>query len=835
MAEERVNVVNAKGEAGTILKSELSQALQQGYRLEAAEETAARITPGEHPIDEALGAVGAFAGGVLDTTSFGLSRAVGEGVGMGRRQREIAEEHPTATLLGNLAGAVNPYGAGGVATAAGRVASGAVKGSGIASRIAAPIVGGVAEGGVFGIGQGFSDVALSENPMNAETILRTVGSNALYGGIAGGVVGAGGALLHEAAVGARDGMRKLAASAVPTAEKRVGEDLLETLARGPAKPSAEVKAAARADAKVLKGTLDDEAAALKTAREGVETEAKAYREELAEATKRFKSDLEKTDSLSRQWRARARSLPEFADDASATRQAYAQLDDAMTETGRFFPAEVRKETVIGKRGAPTAKTRNVYQLKLDDDAIHRVVREQPDALAALQRQRESAVNLLRTINPKTEIGSVDDVFRSADDLTGALTKGADAETRLAQMGERVASPKLEAIERQIDDLEKLYRNDPVRLAKETRKYVDAAEAAGLRATPDDLAAVAKANGLEGVPSAGSEMESVLKAKVYQKAAKAQLSARRGGAARPTQDGGLVSIGVGMAVDTMIDGALGFALGGMAGGLVGRVLRGGLGGMKGKLLKNAMKASGVIAEGIDGLLKSKAPTVARRGATEVGSVLSANSFGDTRRKAKTPQEMLKARAEELAEYLANPVAMEHRLHERLEGIRAVDLKLGDQVWSAAKRKLEFLAAKMPKNPGIGSVTNPDRWRPSEGEIAKFERYVRAADDPLVALDDMRAGRLTPETVETIQAVYPAMYAEIQRTIMETLPQLRAELPHRTRLQLSLFGIDVDSSLRGEFIASMQASPAAEQAQQQAPRPRVPPARKPEATPAQTMAG
>lgn len=118
---------------------------------------------------------------------------------------------------------------------------------------------------------------------------------------------------------------------------------------------------------------------------------------------------------------------------------------------------------------------------------------------------------------------------------------------------------------------------------------------------------------------------------------------------------------------------------------------------------------------------------------------------------------------------------------------------------------YLHSKMPKNPSQGQTLNEaiDDWHPSDQDIATFERYVKAAQDPLSVLDDMKAGTLTREGVETLKVLYPRLYGSIQTQTIEHLATLQVKLPYYQRINLSvLLGLPVDQSMTPSFVTQMQ---------------------------------
>lgn len=147
----------------------------------------------------------------------------------------------------------------------------------------------------------------------------------------------------------------------------------------------------------------------------------------------------------------------------------------------------------------------------------------------------------------------------------------------------------------------------------------------------------------------------------------------------------------------------------------------------------------------------------------------------------------------------------RLADQLRPMDIVSPLAADGMEAAAARRIEFLADKLPRRPEIGVHLGPDRWQPSDMEMRAFARYVAAAEDPIGVIERVTAGTVTPEDAETMREVYPALYADIQRQIIEGLPQLKQTLPYQKRLAYSIFsGVPVDAAMEPRILNALQAS-------------------------------
>lgn len=142
---------------------------------------------------------------------------------------------------------------------------------------------------------------------------------------------------------------------------------------------------------------------------------------------------------------------------------------------------------------------------------------------------------------------------------------------------------------------------------------------------------------------------------------------------------------------------------------------------------------------------------------------------------------------LEEMLANPTeATVERMMYRHGKLNEVLPNVSGQLGAQAFNAIEFLKSKMPKDPNSQFQVLPAQavFTIPPSERSKFERYVEVVNDPLVALKKMTDGTLTAEHVEALQVVYPKMYAEAQRTVMEMLGE-KKNLTFKQKVQLGLF--------------------------------------------------
>lgn len=137
-----------------------------------------------------------------------LARAIG-GDGLAEDIRGLQEVNPITSFAGELGGAILSGGTelpAGLASRAGHAVTSLGEGAGAVGRIGAASLGGAAEGSIYGLGSGVSQLALSDDPLTAEHVASTLSSNMLYGA---GLGAGAGALTKAAEIGIGKGKAAL--------------------------------------------------------------------------------------------------------------------------------------------------------------------------------------------------------------------------------------------------------------------------------------------------------------------------------------------------------------------------------------------------------------------------------------------------------------------------------------------------------------------------------------------------------------------------------------------------------------------------------------------------
>jgi hypothetical protein len=230
-------------------------------------------------------------------------------------------------------------------------------------------------------------------------------------------------------------------------------------------------------------------------------------------------------------------------------------------------------------------------------------------------------------------------------------------------------------------------------------------------------------------------------------------------------------------------------------------------LTGKLLGRVASSAETMASGVDRLLASKgAQAVARKTTSGILGSISFEAVKQSKQDKKDSEgkSLYGQRSGELQQVMGSPMTARRQIHGSLSGVRAADPKLADQMETVAFNRLMFLADKMPKNPGTGpQLGKGPAWEPPHSELAKWARYIDAAEHPETIMKSLSDGSITPEQVETLKAVYPETYSRIQMDIVNKTAELQKEIPWPIRVTLSaLFEVPADNLLRPESLFALQ---------------------------------
>lgn len=179
---------------------------------------------------------------------------------------------------------------------------------------------------------------------------------------------------------------------------------------------------------------------------------------------------------------------------------------------------------------------------------------------------------------------------------------------------------------------------------------------------------------------------------------------------------------------------------------------------------------------------------------------------------------RAAVDRVREAAGNPRVIADRMATITQPIAAQMPREAAAMATQAMRAVAYLQSHIPASDRLATAgIQPQYNRASVSSVERqsFMRRMEAADNPRAVLTRISDGSATREEVETLRAVYPQLFAQLQREAVDQVASLNRRLTWREAQELSqIFGIAADGLLSGQNIAAMQSTYANPPAEQQA---------------------
>lgn len=814
----------------------------QGH-IATPDEVQARLLEREH--GEGLGnELAAGAEAAVDTATLGAysgaTRLLG-GDAAANAVRERRERNPLAATTGGLVGlgatALATGGTGalgaiaratpaGMALRLGAAAERAVAGTTALSRIGSLTAAGAVEGAVFGLGEGFSEAALSEDQRDrmAEHLMvnlaRKGGQGALLGAVGGAAAGTG-----------IEGLRSLASTAKKLAD-RIGSKAGSILDEGVESGAARARSASANESTTT--------TSFKLGRPGEERNVLKEFGDAATARNRFdKVHQEATERIT----SRVSESAAAADEVMA--QAHVGLKRApVAKTMRADPpasldvAAVSMEDVLsGIRGSvlDAAQQKHLYapqglrafeRAAQEIDTITAHIRGVPrdmddlaDAFIGLDRLKRRLGRVQRSAGsgPNGDRGAQAMLREHYEQMRSFLEDGEIWGSGVTQLQKEVNaswskyldyasayeqrfafSHGLRTTRSASDGFEKIAEADPAKVGS------------FLRGAGDVEASAAERDLIEGASLQAELLDTLSKHYDVGDAIKAQASKARRNAVDIADELGRVKKVREQAqkweqtisglrdvpfVGTMLSGAVTTTAKAAASSeaLAGRVA------MLARIKASAKDGAIALSQAARKFVEGAARTTKTAAAVAPAMVAS---------RAKDFERVYGA----VREYEKDPAAAVRRTYRLQHGIGTVAPMLAAAYAAKTNAAVQFLAEKMPRHEAPASIfERVDETKPPEvddEQIDTFMRYARAITNPLAVVEDLEAGDLSQESVEALRTVYPGLYQQLQVEILDQVASADEPPPYSVRLSLGiLFDLPTDPSLDPEFLSMLQTSAAA----------------------------
>lgn len=197
-----------------------------------------------------------------------------------------------------------------------------------------------------------------------------------------------------------------------------------------------------------------------------------------------------------------------------------------------------------------------------------------------------------------------------------------------------------------------------------------------------------------------------------------------------------------------------------------------------------------------------------------NVLESKSKSLDERKAVLQDKLLK-----LSKAFANAEEFDRQVGERAYEMALIAPKTALAMSQSVKNAVKFLQSKAPKTRYRDDfdVLMGKSIPVSDAMLGKFERYMAAIEDPRSILRDLKAGRLTNESVEAVKSVYPQFYDKLVQSVVAEIAKPGKRMTYQDRKQLgTLFGNRASAGAKyiGVYQQNFAAAAEAEAAKQRA---------------------
>lgn len=193
--------------------------------------------------------------------------------------------------------------------------------------------------------------------------------------------------------------------------------------------------------------------------------------------------------------------------------------------------------------------------------------------------------------------------------------------------------------------------------------------------------------------------------------------------------------------------------------------------------------------------------------KAGGGASAKDLGRAAYKVLTFQEYNKA-IDAIRRYSLDPKTVEEQTRQSI-GADNADAAPGTSgaVLATNMKGINYLASKIPPSGNRLASILPPRAKttvPAADRI-RFTRVLRAVQDPLTVIDDLKDGRITKDAVDAVKVVYPRIYSKMVETVVTELQNNPEALPYREKVKLSvMLGMPLHPSMAPAFMNAMDAA-------------------------------
>lgn len=225
------------------------------------------------------------------------------------------------------------------------------------------------------------------------------------------------------------------------------------------------------------------------------------------------------------------------------------------------------------------------------------------------------------------------------------------------------------------------------------------------------------------------------------------------------------------------------------------------------LINTEKAMGNVNKKLDqipGILgfMSKAGKAVEK-ISGVESIMAAQKLlGDSDKDRRKSFEELK---DKLEKAVVDPRLTVDHITEHTKGYADSAPNITNEFIKKNSQAISYLYNALPKPLNNSTPFFKREFKPSDMELAKFERKLSVVMDPMVVIDSLKEGTLTKDHMEALITNYPILHEAIKGRIFDHMTKSEVKLPYQARIKMSLMmGQDIDGTTAPQNVFAYQNS-------------------------------
>lgn len=153
-------------------------------------------------------------------------------------------------------------------------------------------------------------------------------------------------------------------------------------------------------------------------------------------------------------------------------------------------------------------------------------------------------------------------------------------------------------------------------------------------------------------------------------------------------------------------------------------------------------------------------------------------------ASTSEKEYNKNYNKIKELSENPEALQAHLEKTTSGMSEAAPNISVGLNATITRGLEFLGAKMPRP--ANELPLNSKWAPTKSQMATFNRYVSAVNDPIGVLKQVKNGTVSNEAMEALMIVHPDLLQTMREAVIgDMTPKKASKLNYTTKIALSKF--------------------------------------------------